>query len=192
MNKFSLQRMSNKGKPFSPMGRVFPCNVFSGLGKEVFWDQGRHWMQAVQNCTPALCFPVAVPWYAQCSPCQEQRAGLVGDFICPQLYLVVQCQCGGDSRTLLGSWMWGAAQPAFRGAPSVYLGGSLGAVYYCFSAIRWKSALGQGLSLVTSSCKNKASKAAWKGGFCALVQRPHVIAHPTQGALQVYELLMLF
>lgn len=143
MNKFSLQRMSNKGKSFSPTGRVFPCNGFSGLGKEVFWGQWRHWMQAAQNCTPASCSAAAVPWHPRCSLSQEQRAGLVGDFICPQLYLVVQCQCGGDSRTQLRSSMWSAAQLAFGGAPLVYLGGSFGTVY-CFSAVRWKNALGTG------------------------------------------------
>lgn len=76
-------------------------------------------------------------------PCARSSKLAWSETFCPQLYLVMLCQCGGDSGTRLCSWVWGAAQPAFRGAPLVYLGGSLGPVY-CFSAIRWKSALGAG------------------------------------------------
>lgn len=137
VDKLYLQRMSNKGKPFSPTGRDIPCSVFSGLGKEVFW--GGTGCKLCRTAIPALRSPAAVPWHPQCSRARNSKLAWLENlfvFIC--------------------IWWWSASveetaelcsapgcSTSFQGGSFSVFKGSLGTVYWLHT-VRWKIDLGAG------------------------------------------------
>lgn len=104
--------MGNKGQFFSPMGRFFPW-------KEGFSGARGGTEHQLCRIAPQLHAPLRLG-----RGILDVHRARSSELDWSEIFLVLSCiwWCGEDSRTLLCSWMRGAAQPALKGAPLVRLG----------------------------------------------------------------------